>query len=297
VPLPFEHYEARACVATIYDLTTRLFPQAHDPGTIAAWERQFRFAEQRCARVLTISEHSRRDIIDHLQIDPDRIDVAPLAPRAATRRIEDPDERAAALHAIHWDAGIPFVLYAGQLEPRKNLERLLQAFQMASAEAGLREHRLVLAGGWASGYDAKLRARAGELGLAERVHFTGYVSNQSLNALMSACEAFVYISEYEGFGLPPLEAMACGAPVICSSAASLPEVVGDAGILVHPRNLDEIGGALVRVLTDSVENARLRARAVQRATQFTWAKTAELTLRSYLAAVATPRLPHTLRGG
>jgi GT2 family glycosyltransferase/glycosyltransferase involved in cell wall biosynthesis len=289
VPLPYEQYEARACIATIYDLTTRLFSETHDSGTIAAWERQFSFAQKRCARVLTISEHSRRDIIEHLRIDPARIDVVPLAPRASTRRMEDPHERDAALRAIHLDARIPFVLYAGQLEPRKNLERLMQAFAITTSVPRLQKHRLVLAGGCAFGYDARLRARAAELGLAERVHFTGYIPNISMNALMSACQAFAYISEYEGFGLPPLEAMACGAPVVSSNAASLPEVVGQAGILVHPHNVEEISAALGRLLSEPSENARLRDLALKRATHFTWARTAGLTLRAYLAAVASPK--------
>ena len=291
VPLPFESYRARYCIATIYDLTPRLFPETHEQVTLDAWERLFRFAQDRCSRVLTISEWSRRDIVEHLQIDPDRIDVTPLAPRVSTRRVVDANERAAALRSLNLNPNVPFVLYAGTLEPRKNLDRLLEAFAIAMHETHLREHQLVLAGGYGGGYDQRVRTRATHLGLGARVHLTGYVSNAAMNALMSACEVFAYISEYEGFGLPPLEAMVCGAPVLASNAASLPEVIGDAGVLVHPHDVSGTAAGLARLLTDPFENTRLRAAAMQRASEFTWAKTAELTLHAYEAAVASPEIP------
>ncbi len=270
---------------TIYDLTTRLFPAAHDAHNIGIWEQLFAYCKRYCSRILAISESTKRDIIEHLGIAADRIDVTPLAPRVGTGRIEDADQRRALL--LPFDlADTPFVLYAGTLESRKNLDRLVEAFALAVGEARLPDHKLVLTGKSWNQYDQDLRLLGRELGLGERVITTGYVRHDEMNALMSACDAFAYISNYEGFGLPPLEAMVCGAPVIVSNTSSLPEVVGEAGIQVSPSDAREVAAALHRLLTDPEENARRRALCVEHAKQFTWERTAALTLRSYEAAVA-----------
>ena len=122
--------------------------------------------------------------------------------------------------------------------------------------------------------------------MGDRLVTTGYVSNEVLNVLMSSCAAFAYVSEYEGFGLPPLEAMTCGAPVVTSNTTSLPEVVGGAGLTVDPADVEAIAGALHCLLTDRAENARRRALSLARAAEFSWERTARLTLRSYEAAVS-----------
>ena len=275
---------ARHSVVTIYDVTTLTCPWTHEPGSIGTWAQFFEYAK-RCDRVLTISEYSKQDIVTHLGIPEDRVDVTPLAPRSATRRVTDPaviGETRAALGLTE----TPFVLYSGTLEPRKNLGRLVEAFARAVAEGRLPEHRLVLAGGSRAGHGGELRARAVELGIEGRLVMPGYVSNDRMNALMSSCDAFAYVSEYEGFGMPPLEAMTCGAPVVASNTTSLPEVVGEAGLTVPPDDVEAIAGAMHRVLTDGVENSRLRALSLERARLFTWERTARLTLRSYEAAVA-----------
>ena len=283
--LDFLTYQPQRFVATVYDVTTLTCPWAHDDNNIATWGRYFDFVKAHCARVLTISEYSKADIVAHLGIPADRVDVTPLAPRASARRVEDPQEVGAALEGLGL-SGAPFALYAGTLEPRKNLRRLVEAFAQVAREPGLAGHRLVLAGGHWGEHDRELRALAAGLGVGERVVLTGYVSNARMNALMSSCAAFAYVSEYEGFGLPPLEAMACGAPVVCSDTTSLPEVVGDAGLLVDPLDVGAIAGALHLLLTDGGENRRRRALSVARAGLFSWERTARLTLASYEAAVA-----------
>ncbi|MGI8654649.1 MAG: glycosyltransferase family 4 protein [Pyrinomonadaceae bacterium] len=283
--LHFEICRARYNVVTIYDLTTRICPWAHSPDNIAIWERLFDYAQKHCARIITISEASKRDIVEHLGIPEDRVDVTYPAAKAATRLVDDEHGRRESLSAVGV-ADTPFVLYAGTLEPRKNLEVLIRAFSSTINEDRVLPHKLVLAGGSISQYDHKLLRLAQELGIAERVVTTGFVSNHLMNALMSACDAFVYVSQYEGFGLPPLEAMVCGAPVITSDVSSLPEVVGGAGIQVSPTNTEQIAAAIHLLLTNANENARRRKLSVERAEHFTWERTAALTLRSYEAAVS-----------
>ncbi len=147
-------------------------------------------------------------------------------------------------------------------------------------------HKLVLAGGSRGRHSLELRDLARELDLEERIVITGYVTNEQMNALMSACDVFAYVSLYEGFGLPPLEAMTCGAPVVASNTSSLPEVVGNASVQVSPDDVEQIAAALHQLVTDRAENARQRALSLERAKQFSWEKTAALTLQSYEAAVA-----------
>ncbi len=278
-------YAARYNVATIYDLTTRTHAWAHEAANIAMSERHYAYARDKCDRILTISHATKADIIEHLGIPASRIDVTPLAPRGGTQRINDTAVLQAHL-APQGLADTPFVLYAGTLEPRKNLVRLLSAWAQLVKQEHLTDHRLVLAGGAWQGHDQLLRDHAQSEGIADQVLFAGYVSNDAMNALMSACRAFAYVSEYEGFGIPPLEAMACGAPVVSSNASSLPEVVGDAALSVPPRDTEAIAAALHLLLTDDRENAARRALSLARAALFTWQRTAALTLASYEAAVA-----------
>ncbi len=287
VPLRFETYQAKRHVVTIYDLTTRLFPDLHEAGNVAAWERLFRFAQTpRCARVLAISEATKQDVVAHLKIPADRIDVTPLAARAQTRRVTDPAALARERNRAGVPGDAPFVLYAGSLEPRKNLARLVGAFaRIVVQEPGL-PHHLVLVGGSRDNHGETLRALARETGIGDRLVLPGYARDDTLNALMSGCAVFVYPSLYEGFGLPPLEAMACGAPVIVSDASSLPEVVGDAGVLVDARDEAELAAALHGLLVNAGENRRRRELSLARAATFSWDKTAALTLRSYEAAIA-----------
>jgi glycosyltransferase involved in cell wall biosynthesis len=271
-------------VATVYDMTPRLYPETQRPDAIDAWSRYFEFARDRCARVVTISEAAKRDIVEHLGIDDGRIDVTPLAPRVGTRPIADPDERTRLL--ARWDLGrAPFVLYAGALEPRKNLLVLVEAFARAAARVQHERPRLVLAGGAWGDHGQEIAAAARRHGVDDRLTMTGYVSDGELNALMSACDVFAYVSVYEGFGLPPLEAMACGAPVVASNASSLPEAVGDAALKVAPSDISGLADALTRVMTDPEARASLREASLRRASQFSWERTASLTLASYEAAM------------
>jgi glycosyltransferase involved in cell wall biosynthesis len=291
----YEESRARSFVATIYDMTPRLYPETQRPDAVDAWNRYFGFARERCTRVLTISEAAKRDIVEHLGIDGERIDVTPLAPRIGTRRIDDRSELARLL--APWDLEHkPFVLYAGALEPRKNLPTLIEAFAIAADHVGDETLRLVLAGGAWGHHGKELAVAAKREGIDDRLVMTGYVSDLALNALMSACRAFAYVSVYEGFGLPPLEAMACGAPVVASNVSSLPEAVGDAALTVAPSDVAGIAAALTRLLTEEDEWALRRAASLKRAGQFSWHRTAALTLKTYeAAAAASPLAPASPR--
>jgi glycosyltransferase involved in cell wall biosynthesis len=172
----------------------------------------------------------------------------------------------------------PYILNVGTLEPRKNLAGLLQAFARARRK-GL-PHSLVVVGanGWGNSSVERL---VDELGIREHVHVSGFVDDQTLPRLYAAADFFVYPSLYEGFGLPVLEAMACGAPVITSNVSSMPEVAGGAALLVDPRSTDELCDAMLRLAGDGQLRSLLRVKGKERAGQFSWERTAEQTWQIY----------------
>lgn len=287
--LPLERYASRHNVATIHDMSVRTDAWAHEPENVAAWEQLNRWAVERCDRVLTVSEAAKAEIIAHLGIPAERVAVAYPAPRAGTHTIPPGLARDECVRQVLKGEGKePFLLYAGALEPRKNVEGLVKAFAYLTREAPqvMSGVRLVLAGGAWKGHDDYVRRVCEEEGVSPLVIMTGYVDNETMNALMSACTAFAYVSLLEGFGMPPLEAMACGAPVIVSNTSSLPEVVGEAGIKVSPGSQEEIAQALHLLLTDAEENSRRRALSRARAAHFTWDKTALRVLQVYKEALA-----------
>jgi glycosyltransferase involved in cell wall biosynthesis len=190
-----------------------------------------------------------------------------------------PMDREAARRAVAERFGLrgPFVLAVGVLQPRKNLPRLIRAFGRVAREA---PHALALVGkpGWAH---EELKRAVAASGLGSRVKFTGYVPDADLPVLYNAAELFVYPSLYEGFGLPPLEAMACGTPVVTANVTSLPEVVGDAALAVDPTDELALADAIGRALTDEALRERLRTAGLAHAALFSWERTAALTLQVY----------------
>ena len=181
-----------------------------------------------------------------------------------------------------YDIMPPYVLALGTVQPRKNLARLVAAFAAMRA-AGL-PHTLVIVGraGWLTD---TIHAEVATRGLREHVQFTGYVPDADLPALYSGADAFAFVSLYEGFGMPALEAMACGTPVVAANTSSLPEVVGDAGVLVDPTDVAAIAASLTRVIADGALRARLIAAGRVRAARFTWERCARETLAVLEAAV------------
>jgi glycosyltransferase involved in cell wall biosynthesis len=234
-------------------------------------------ALRRATRVLTPSIDSRRRLLAALDLDPERIDVTPYG-------VDERFSPGAPAPAILENLGVPqpYLLTVSTLQPRKNLEAALGAFECL-ADAGA-EHHLVVAGarGWS---DDELVARFERARLSSRIHLVGRVADDALVTLYRGADCFVFPSRGEGFGLPPLEAMACGTPVVASRASSVPEVVGDAGVLVDPDDVADFAGGLERVIGSPAIREDLVRRGRERAKEFSWARCAELTVRAYRRAL------------
>jgi len=275
-------------VFTFHDAIYVLFPQYHLPlNRLFLGLMMPRFL-RRADAIVTISECSKADAVRLYQIDPARIRVIYEGVDTRFQPVADPT-RLAQVRARY---ALPerYILYVGTIEPRKNLVALLEAFHVlrsrfhvsrftfhAAQDTAL---KLVIAGqrGWLyEGFFSKLR----ELGLEDEVVLPGYIADDDLPAVYSAASVFVFPSLYEGFGLPPLEAMACGTPVVCSSASSLPEVCDEAALLVAPTDVSALAQAIERVLSDEPLQATLRARGLAQAAKFSWERTARETLAMY----------------
>jgi glycosyltransferase involved in cell wall biosynthesis len=274
-----------ALVVTIHDLAFLRVPESFSRRQSLRLRWQARANARRAAVVITGSEHSKRDIRDAYGIPEDRIEAIPLAADPALV----PPRDAAAAEAVRRRLGIThrYVLSVGRLNARKNLIGLLRAFERV--RPGLAEPaQLVIAGPRDFRTDALDRAIAASP-CAKDVLRMDAVEAEDLPALLAGATAFAYPSVFEGFGLPPLEAMACGAPVICSNTTSLPEVVGDAALTFDPARTDDIAAALGRVLGDSALRDDLIARGRARAARFSWRTTAERTLQAYRRAIGSRR--------
>ena len=265
-------------VVTIYDLAVdRLgLPSRKLFGQRRSFLRTRRTA-QRASRVVTISAHSAADIVELYGVPRERIAIVSPAVSPEFYPASDPGARTAVMtrYGIRREA---FVLSGGGAEPRKNIVRLIEAFGRAPR---LRETaNLVVVGGMDRGAEA-IRDAVRRSRLESAVIFPGHVPLDDLRTLYSTCTLFVFPSLYEGFGMPPLEAMACGAPVVCSNAASLPEVVGDAALLVDPTDVDAMAGAMMRMTEDGNLREDLRRRGALRVKAYSWEQSARELLRVY----------------
>jgi glycosyltransferase involved in cell wall biosynthesis len=269
-------------VATIHDLSFEHLPDTFKRRSRAQLRLTVRRTARRAAQIITISEHSKRDIVETYRVAPERVSVTYLAAPSHFRFVEDERElrRVRQLYGIEGD----YILAVGSVQPRKNLARLVRAYSdLRRSRAQAKLPRLVVVGKLAWLYEETLRA-VEECGVREDVTFTGYVAEADLPALYSGARCFVYPSFFEGFGLPPLEAMRCGTPVLVSDRTSLPEVVGDAGLLVDPFDTDAISAALARLIDDDELRRQLRERGLARAARFDWRETARRTLEVYQRA-------------
>ena len=235
-------------------------------------------AASRADRIITPSHHTREDVLKLLPVEPERVVVVPEGVDLIFKP-QPEAEVAERLAPLGLRAG-EYLLFLGTIEPRKNLGRLLEAVEAAGATVGL----LVLAGG--QGWNnAAIRSAIARLTRAGRVRALGYVPDDLRAPLLAGARDFVYPSLYEGFGLPPLEAMACGTPVLTSNVSALPEVMGDAALSVDPTDVSALTAALTRIWGDEALRADLRARGLARASQFSWDRTARLTLDVYHAVL------------
>jgi glycosyltransferase involved in cell wall biosynthesis len=266
----------RSSVVTVQDLGFLLYPQYLTGQSLRYYNRQIRWAVERTDHILTISRATQRDLTSLLGVHPQRITVAHLAADPGLRSLT-PEETEEIISSYDLRPG--YVLFVGTLEPRKNLLGLLNAYR-ALVERQSTDLPLVIAGeeGWL--YDEVLEQRS-SLGLKERVRLLKHVPDRHLAALYTAAGVLALPSFYEGFGLPALEAMACGTPVVVARRGALPEVVGDAGLLVDPDDSDDIAAAVEQVLLHQETRSQLRKLGLRRASQFTWEYTAAKTLQVY----------------
>lgn len=274
-------------VVSVHDVSFLEHPEYFPPTR--AWQLQWtvRRTVRRAARVLTGSTFSRASILKvYGDLDEDQVVVVPNAAAPEFRPVSP--EAATAAARERFGIRAPFVLSVGDLQPRKNQIGLIRAFARLVRSCPQLNHELVLAGKetW---FAERVRAAARESGVADRIRFCGFVSDPDLLQLYNAADLFVFPSFYEGFGLPVLEAMACGCAVACSNTSALPEVVDGAAILFDPYAVDEIARALSDLLRDGELRARMARLGTQRAAHFSWQKTAERTLEVFRQVAGQPK--------
>lgn len=262
-------------IVTFHDHSAYLFPETHRYWQVIA----NRYISPHCYnnqdKIITVSKNTKEDVIRFLKIPEEKI--IPIY-EAAGKNFKLLNEDQIIKIKREYRHALPFILYVGTLEPRKNIPSLIKAFYKLR-KRGL-PYRLVITGkrGWKY---KDIFDTIDELNLQKDVIFTGFVSDENLPALYNAADLFVYPSIYEGFGLPPLEAMACGTPVITSNTSSLPEIVGDAGIMVDPHNIDRMADAMYEVLTNKGLKADMIKKGLERSKIFSWEKCARETLKVY----------------
>lgn len=266
-------------VVTIHDMSLRLYPRCHPVRRLLLNRPLMHVAIRRASAIVTVSHNTRRDLLRLHDLAPDRVSVVHEAASPVFRPIRD----RVRLETVRAKYGLPgrFILYVGTIEPRKNLGRLIDAFAQARA-AGI-PHELVCVGpyGWSS---RDLAGRIERLGLSRHVHFTGYVPFEDLPVIYNLGELFVFPSLYEGFGLPVVEAMASGTPVLTANTSSLAEVAGDGAETVDPMNTEALAVAIRRLATDEALRRDLAERGWRRSQAFSWARTAKDMLAVYQRA-------------
>jgi glycosyltransferase involved in cell wall biosynthesis len=267
-------------VVTVNDLIYRVYPEAHAGFRALGMRVLVPLAVRRSDRVIALSHATKRDLVSVLGTPAGRIDV--VEPGAGSGRRAGPVPEALLRERLELgDRDVLLALSAKR--PHKNLGALLDAF------AQLDPRPVLVLAGYPTAYERELRARAESLGIAGDVRWPGWLTAEELERLWAMTRAFVFPSLYEGFGLPVLEAMGRGVPVACSNSSSLPEVAGDAALLFDPREPSQIAAAIRRVLGEPDLAARLREAGVARAAQFSWERTARLTIESYERALASRR--------
>ena len=266
-------------VVSIHDLSFEHLPETFKRRSRTQLRLTVRHSARRATRILSLSEHTRRDIIETYRIDAEKVSAIPLAAAEHFGPVNDNRE----LQRVRHNYGIAgdYILCVGSIQPRKNLARLIRAYALLRGNSSADKlPKLVLVGKCAWLYDETLRTLE-KAGVKDTVVVTGYVPENDLPALYSGALCFVYPSYFEGFGLPPLEAMKCGAPVIVGDRTSLPEVVGDAALSVDPFNIEAIAAAITRLVNNSTLRHELSVRGQERARMFSWQHTARETLKVY----------------
>ncbi|MCP2727786.1 glycosyltransferase family 4 protein [Limnofasciculus baicalensis] len=266
-------YQNSRKVLTIYDLTFIKYPNYID-SVVKTYSHRIKKCLQWTDLILTISESSKRDIIEYLNIDPNRIHVTPLASRY------HPDIRVIPpTNSINYNFSQPYILFVSTIEPRKNITTLISAFNYLKQTHKI-DHQLILIGqkGW---HYQPIFTAIENSPYKHHIHHLDYLSDEVVALFYAKADVFVYPSHYEGFGLPVLEAMTLGAPVITSNTSSLPEVTGDAALLINPDDQMHLAEAILKVISDSQLRQQLIEKGKERAKLFSWERTAKETIKAY----------------
>lgn len=264
-------------VVTIHDVTYEVNPDWFHPKERLKMRTLTKLAALKASKIIAVSEATKQDIIHYYQVDPAKIRVIYEASEPEFQPIKDEGK----ILEIKRKYGFQdkLIFYVGSIFTRRNIPQLLEGFRKVANK--LQKVQLLIIGEDRAYPPQNINKLSNELGLDDKVIWYEYIPEEDLVLLYNAAELFIYPSSYEGFGLPVLEAMACGTPVITSNRSSLPEVVGDAGLTINPTNIDEIAGAIVRVLTNGELREHLSARSLERAQSFSWRQAAGETLRLF----------------
>jgi glycosyltransferase involved in cell wall biosynthesis len=277
-------WNSRRNIVTIHDLSTLLHPDKHRTRSVSRARLRLPVAVRLAKMIITPTESVKREVCDYFGVKASKVAAIPLAARRNFQPLAPPQTV-----EMRKRLGIEddFLLFVGTLEPRKNLLTLLKALAQILSETSLRP-QLVIAGGEGWLMDETF-SFINKSGIADRLRLTGYLGDEDLCALYSSCRIFIYPSLYEGFGLPPLEAMACGAPVIAGRIPALQENLRDAACLFEPTDVAALTRSIIDLWEDEKLRLRLAARGTHRAEQFSWERTARLTLDVYRKVVSAAR--------
>jgi len=275
-------WKRRRTVLTIHDLSTLLYPETHRASAVRRARLRLPIAAKITDAIITPTETVRQEVCERLKVKPGKVTAIHEAPRRTFSPMTK-EETVAIRKRLRVED--EFLLFVGTLEPRKNLLTMMRAFEEVINRTSVRP-QLVIAGGEGWLIDETL-SFINSASLKDRILLTGYLNDEDLRALYSSCRAFVYPSLYEGFGLPPLEAMACGAPVIASRIAALQETLGDAAILIEPLDVQTLSRTIIEVLRDERRRAAMGEAGIKHAAKFSWDKAAMLTHELYAKVLAS----------
>lgn len=264
-------------VVTVHDLIPYILPETVGPAYLKIFKQEMPRILSEADHVITVSQHSRNDLIKIMKLPPEKISVIYEAPESTYRKVNKEISK----QRLQNKYGItdPYLLYLGGFSPRKNLNGLVKAYAQLKKELA-KPPKLVIIGRHSPSFPP-LAALVAKLGLEKDVLFPGFAPVQDLPFLYNAAELFIYPSFYEGFGLPPIEALACGTPTIVSNISSLPEVVGDAALKVDPHSQQAMTQAMYRLLTEEDLRRDLIKKGMRRSEEFSWTKTASQTIKIY----------------
>lgn len=269
-------------VSMVYDLTPIQFepyqPQSGD------FERRLRETLERSTYILAISEHTKSDVCQTYSVNPERVVTVPMAADEMFVPIEDRDKVQGVVSRYGLRAG-QYILYVGNFGIHKNVGGLIEAYARLK-RGGQIPQTLVLCGKIQGA--GHIMEKIKEHGVEDSVRVLDYIDQHDLPFLYNGASLFVFVSHYEGFGIPPLEAMACGIPVIASQTTSLPEVTGDAALLVDPKNIEQIAQAILKVLGDNTLRGSMRAAGLRQTQKFSWERSARIALDTFERARQTP---------